>query len=117
LKIKIAGTSHNRSVYASPPVGGSGYGFARSFASLIPTQNLRHSLSALQTQRVCLFGPPNRRKQPERYAKFFNQHLVVPPYHPWHGNISVLYSVKIKEELNQEIRIKRIRRFLVKEEN
>jgi hypothetical protein len=29
------------------PVGGSGYGFARSFALLIPTQNLRHILSAL----------------------------------------------------------------------
>jgi hypothetical protein len=41
------GTAHNRSVYASPPVGGSAYGFARSFATLIPTQNLRHSLSAL----------------------------------------------------------------------
>jgi hypothetical protein len=25
-----ATTSHNRTVYASPPVGGSGYGFARS---------------------------------------------------------------------------------------
>jgi hypothetical protein len=30
-----ARTSHNRTVYASPPVGGSGYGFARSW--------LRHS--------------------------------------------------------------------------
>jgi hypothetical protein len=40
-------TAHNRSVYASPPVGGSGYGLARSIASLIPTQNLRHILSAL----------------------------------------------------------------------
>jgi hypothetical protein len=40
-------TAHNRSVYASPPVGGSGYGFARSIASLIPTQNLCHILSAL----------------------------------------------------------------------
>jgi hypothetical protein len=40
-------TAHNRSVYASPPVGGSGYGFARSIASLIPTQNLRHILAAL----------------------------------------------------------------------
>jgi large exoprotein involved in heme utilization and adhesion len=38
---------HNRTVYASPPVGGSGYGFARSIASLIPTQNLRHILPAL----------------------------------------------------------------------
>jgi hypothetical protein len=28
--IETFGTSHNRTVYASPPVGGSGYGFARS---------------------------------------------------------------------------------------
>jgi hypothetical protein len=63
-------TAHNRSVYASPPVGGSGYGFARSIASLIPTQNLRHILSALEMLRISLFGPPKRRKQPERYATF-----------------------------------------------
>jgi hypothetical protein len=44
-------TAHNRTVYASPPVGGSGYGFARSVASLVPTQNLRHSLPALQAQK------------------------------------------------------------------
>jgi hypothetical protein len=29
------------------PLGGSGYGFARSIALLIPTQNLRHILPAL----------------------------------------------------------------------
>jgi hypothetical protein len=63
-------TSHNRTVYASPPVGGSVSGFARSFALLIPTQNLRHSLTALKMLRIFLFGPPNRRKQPERYAKW-----------------------------------------------
>jgi hypothetical protein len=68
--MEYAPTSYNRTVYASPPVGGSGYGFARSIASLIPTQNLRHILSALQMLRICLFGPPKRRKQPERYAKF-----------------------------------------------
>jgi hypothetical protein len=62
-------TSPNRTVYASPPVGGSGYGFARSIASLIPTQNLRHSLSALEMLRISLYGPPNRRKQPERYVQ------------------------------------------------
>jgi hypothetical protein len=45
--LKKGTTAHNRPVYASPPVGGSGYGFARSIATLIPTQNLRHSLSAL----------------------------------------------------------------------
>jgi hypothetical protein len=68
--MEYGATAHNRSVYASPPVGGSGYGFARSIASLIPTQNLRHILSALQTLRVCLSGPPKRRKQPERYVQY-----------------------------------------------
>jgi hypothetical protein len=27
-------------------------------------------LSALEMLRISLFGPPNRRKQPERYAKW-----------------------------------------------
>jgi ABC-type uncharacterized transport system YnjBCD substrate-binding protein len=35
--MEYARTAHNRTVYASPPVGGSGYGFARSIATLIPT--------------------------------------------------------------------------------
>jgi hypothetical protein len=39
--------SLNRTVYASPPVSGSGSGFARSIASLILTQNLHHILAAL----------------------------------------------------------------------
>jgi hypothetical protein len=63
-------TAHNRTVYASPPVGGSASATARSIASLIPTPLLRHSLSALEMLRISLFGPPNRRKQPERYAKY-----------------------------------------------
>jgi hypothetical protein len=45
--MEYAQTAYNRTVYASPPVGGSGCGFARSIASLIPTQNLRHILPAL----------------------------------------------------------------------
>jgi hypothetical protein len=45
--MEYGATTHNRSVYASPPYGGSGYGFARSIASLIPTQNLHHILPAL----------------------------------------------------------------------
>jgi hypothetical protein len=45
--IKTGQTAYNRSVYASPPVGGSGYGFARSIASFIPTPKLRHVLPAL----------------------------------------------------------------------
>jgi hypothetical protein len=47
-------TSTNSPVYAqtrfaglTPPVGGSGYGLPRSIASLIPTVNFRHILSAL----------------------------------------------------------------------
>jgi hypothetical protein len=48
-------TAHNRPVYASPPVGGSGYGFARSIASLISTQNLRHILPAAETATQFLY--------------------------------------------------------------
>jgi hypothetical protein len=66
--MEYGGTSHNRPVYASPPVGGSASATARSIASLIPTPLLRHILSALQTLRVCLSGRPKRRKQPERYV-------------------------------------------------
>jgi hypothetical protein len=36
------GTSHNRTVYAAPPVGGSGFRVARSFATLIPTPHSTH---------------------------------------------------------------------------
>jgi hypothetical protein len=60
---KTATTAHNRTVYASPPVGGSAYGFARSFALLIPTQNLRHILSALQMLRICLSGRQTKRRR------------------------------------------------------
>jgi hypothetical protein len=67
--MKYAHTAHNRTVYASPPVGGSDSGLPRSIASLIPTANLRHILSALQMLRICLSGPPKRRKQPGRYTQ------------------------------------------------
>jgi hypothetical protein len=40
-------TSYNRSVYASPPVGGSGFRFARSAAP--PTLHSTHILAGLQT--------------------------------------------------------------------
>jgi hypothetical protein len=40
-------TAHNRTVYASPPDGGSGSALARSIASLIPTPKLRHIFPAL----------------------------------------------------------------------
>jgi hypothetical protein len=77
-KVKAKTTAHNRTVYASPPVGGSASATARSIASLIPTPLLlfclRHSSSVLEMLRISLFGPPNRRQaegsqQPERYAK------------------------------------------------
>jgi hypothetical protein len=45
--MEYAHTSHNRPVYDSPPVGGSVYGLPRSFASLIPTVNLRHIFAVL----------------------------------------------------------------------
>ena len=48
---------------------GSASVFARSATP--PTQKLRHILSALQMLRLCLFGRTKRRKQPERFQKFF----------------------------------------------
>jgi hypothetical protein len=32
--------------------------------------SLRHILPALEMLRISLFGPPNRRKQPERYVQY-----------------------------------------------
>jgi hypothetical protein len=66
--MEYGATAHNRSVYASPPVGGSASGFARSATP--PTAHSTHSLSALEMLRISLFGPPNRRQQPERYAQY-----------------------------------------------
>jgi hypothetical protein len=45
--MEYGGTAHNRTVYASGPVGPSASATARSIATLIPTPLLRHSLSAL----------------------------------------------------------------------
>jgi hypothetical protein len=65
-----AHTAHNRSVYASPPLAARATVLlGRSAYGLAPTQNLRHSLSALEMLRISLSGPPNRHIQPERYAK------------------------------------------------
>jgi hypothetical protein len=65
-----AATSHNRTVYASPPVGGSGYGFARSIASLHShAKPPPHFVGPGLCFAKPLSGPPKRRKQPERYAK------------------------------------------------
>jgi hypothetical protein len=38
-------TAHNRSVYAPLPSVAPGFGFARSVASLVPTQNVTHIAS------------------------------------------------------------------------
>ncbi|MDR1219381.1 MAG: hypothetical protein LBK73_07220 [Treponema sp.] len=40
-------TARYRTACASPPIGGEGYGFARSIASLIPTANLLHILPTM----------------------------------------------------------------------
>jgi hypothetical protein len=44
-----APTSYNRSVCASPPVGGSGFHSPRSVAALLPTAHSTHSFAGLQT--------------------------------------------------------------------
>jgi hypothetical protein len=66
-------TAHNRTVYASPPVGGSGYVRLGHFASLHSHGSLRHILSALRLLRKRLSGPPKRHIQPERYAQYPNR--------------------------------------------
>jgi hypothetical protein len=63
-----AATSHNRSVYASPPYGGSGFRFARSAAP--PTPNSTHIFASPGNLRFPFSGLQKRRKQPERYAKY-----------------------------------------------
>jgi hypothetical protein len=65
-----APTAHNRPVYASPPLAARPPQRLGHSASPIPTPLLRHILSALQMLRICLFGRPKRRKQPERYVQF-----------------------------------------------
>jgi hypothetical protein len=67
--MKRGKTAHNRTVYASPPVGGLGFRSPRSVATLLPTAHSTHSLSALEMLRISLSGPPNRRIQPERYVQ------------------------------------------------
>jgi hypothetical protein len=64
LVVGVKKTAYNRSVYASPPVGGSG------FRSLLvvplrstPTAHSTHILPALVLLRKPLFGLAKRRKQ------------------------------------------------------
>jgi hypothetical protein len=66
--IKMAQTSHNRTVYASPPYGGSGFRFARSLRS--HAQLHPHFASPGLCYAKPLFGLAKRRKQPERYVQY-----------------------------------------------
>ncbi|MHB9293104.1 hypothetical protein Holit_02224 [Hollandina sp. SP2] len=72
---KIKGTAHNRTVYASPPVGGSASAVA---CCLRLGQSLRsfprHCSGTFGRHETLLpagffIVPPKRRKQPERYAQ------------------------------------------------
>jgi hypothetical protein len=48
-------TAYNRSVYASPPVGGSGFRVARSIATLIRTAHSRHIFLRPETATQFLY--------------------------------------------------------------
>jgi hypothetical protein len=61
-------TSHNRTVYASPPVGGSGYEKPQSGYALCAVF-LRHIL-ARRNPTGCFMGGPKRHIQPERYTTY-----------------------------------------------
>ena len=65
LGIKDATTSHNRSVCASPPYGGSGYEKPQSGYALYAVF-LRHIFCALETLRVSFIAYKKHRIQPER---------------------------------------------------
>jgi hypothetical protein len=64
--MKAIFTAHNRSVYASPPVGGSGSEKPQSAYGLCGVF-LRHIL-ARRNATHCFMGGPKRHIQPERYA-------------------------------------------------
>jgi hypothetical protein len=66
---KATATSHIRTVSASPPVGGSGYEKPRSGYALCAVF-LRHIFASPGNLRFPYIGLSNRRKQPERYAKW-----------------------------------------------
>jgi hypothetical protein len=59
--------SHNRTVYASPPVGGSGYEKPQSACGLCAVF-LRHIL-ARRNAAHCFMGGPKRHIQPEHYVQ------------------------------------------------
>jgi hypothetical protein len=62
-----APTSHNRSVYASPPVGGSGSEKPQSAYGLCAVF-LRHIFAVAGNLRFPLSQPQKRHIQPERYV-------------------------------------------------
>jgi hypothetical protein len=65
--IKAHGTAHNRTVYASPPNGGSGYEKPQSAYGLCAVF-LRHILTALEMLRISLFGRAKTSYTANRYA-------------------------------------------------
>jgi hypothetical protein len=66
---KAAQTAHNRTVYASPPVGGSGYEKTQSACGLCAFF-LRHIFAVAGNLRFPLSQPQKRHIQPERYVQF-----------------------------------------------
>jgi hypothetical protein len=72
---KSNATAHNRTVYASPPGGGSGSEKPQSGYALCGVF-LRHIL-ARRKPAVCFMGRPKRRKQSERYVPFFLQFFTI----------------------------------------
>jgi hypothetical protein len=68
INIVYARTSHNRTVYASPPVGGSGYRKTQSGYALCAVF-FRHIFAVAGNLRFPLSQPQKRHIQPERYAK------------------------------------------------
>jgi hypothetical protein len=66
--MEYAPTSYNRTVYASPPAGGSGFRVARSFAALIPAPHSTHIFASPGNLRFPLSGLQKRHIQPGRYA-------------------------------------------------
>ena len=68
-------TSHNRTVYATPPVGGLVFRSLGHFAPLLRRGTLHshaHSrhIWAARNPTGFFIVPPKRRKQPERYVQF-----------------------------------------------
>jgi hypothetical protein len=71
-------TAHNRTVYASPPEGGSGFREARSFRfASFPRLTPPTFLQALETYGLLISGLQKRHIQPERYVQFVLKFLEI----------------------------------------